>query len=63
MKLIKIIIGKLAKEFHALAWTLAGAITVLITLSGKTQVQGLQITVAALIIHLVGVLLRKDNKE
>jgi hypothetical protein len=63
MNLVKTIIRKLANEVHALAWTLAGAITVLITLSGKTQVQGLQITVAALVIHLIGVLLRKDNKE
>ncbi len=61
MKLVKTIIGKLAKEFHALAWTLAGAITVLITLSGKTQTQGLQITIAALVIHLIGVLIKKED--
>jgi hypothetical protein len=53
---------KLINEIHALAWTLAGAGTVLITLSGDTRVQGIWITVAALVIHLFGALIKKDSE-
>lgn len=52
---------KLLNETHALAWTLAGTGTVLITLSGQTRTYGLWISAAALAIHLVGVLLKKDD--
>jgi hypothetical protein len=56
MKSVKKIFTTLASELHALAWTLAGAVTVLITLSGATRIQGLWISAAALGIHLFGVL-------
>lgn len=52
---------KLLSEAHALAWTLAGTGTVLITLSGQTRTYGIWISVAALAVHLVGVLLKDDD--
>ena len=55
MKMLKRVLSALTSEFHALAWTLAGAGTVLITLSGQTRTQGFWITVAALGVHLLGV--------
>lgn len=56
MKILRRILNALTNEIHALAWTLAGAGTVLITLSGDTRTQGFWITVAALLVHLFGVL-------
>lgn len=53
----------LGTEFHALAWTLAGTGTVLITLSGDTRTQGIWISVAALVVHLVGSLWQAMKKE
>ena len=58
MILIKKIFSTIADELHALAWTLAGAVTVLITLSGETRKQGFWISVAALGIHLAGILFK-----
>lgn len=52
---------KLGNEIHALAWTLAGAGTVLITLSGDTRTQGIWITIAALAVHLLGAFIKKDE--
>ena len=56
MKILKRLFSALTSEVHALAWTLAGAGTVLITLSGETRTQGFWITIAALAVHLFGVL-------
>ena len=56
MKILKRVLVALTNEIHALAWTLAGAGTVLITLSGETRTQGFWITVAALVVHLLGAL-------
>jgi hypothetical protein len=64
MKYVKKLMSTLLSEFHALAWTLAGAVTVLITLSGATQQQGLWITLIALCVHLFGVTCKAFfNKE
>lgn len=67
MKILKRVLGALTNEIHALAWTLAGAGTVLITLSGETRTQGFWITVAALAVHLLGalwkVLTGKDGEK
>lgn len=52
---------KLMNETHALAWTLAGTGTVLITLSGQTRTYGIWISGIALAVHLIGVLLKKDD--
>jgi hypothetical protein len=62
LNLLKRITTKLVSEIHALAWTLAGAGTVLITLSGDTRTQGIWITIAALAIHLIGTLIKKDSE-
>lgn len=67
MKILRRALSVLTNEFHALAWTLAGAGTVLITLSGTTRVQGFWITVSALGVHLLGVLWKslteRDGEE
>lgn len=57
MKTVK----KIIAEFHSLAWTLAGAITVLITLSGETRTLGMWISIIALSVHLFGIAIKKDN--
>ena len=45
----------------ALSFTLGGTGLVLITLSGETLKWGIWITVASVIVHLVGVLLKEDE--
>ena len=52
---------KIAKEFHSLAWTLAGAVTVLITLSGDTRTMGVWISGMALTVHLLGIVFKKSE--
>jgi hypothetical protein len=54
-------VKKLINEMHALAWTLGGTGMVLITLSGQTLKWGIWITVASLVIHLAGALLKGDD--
>jgi hypothetical protein len=54
-------IKKLLNEIHALTWTLGGTGMVLITLSGNTRDLGIKITIASLIIHLFGVLIKKED--
>lgn len=58
---MKNIFKKLANEAHSLIWTVAGTALVLITLSGAIQTLALQISVAALVLHVAGVLLKKDE--
>lgn len=53
-------IKKLLSEIHALTWTLGGTGLVLITLSGATRDWGIKITIASLVVHLFGVLIKKD---
>jgi hypothetical protein len=45
---------KIVSEIHGLTWTLAGTGMVLITLSGSTRTLGIQITLAAIIVHVIG---------
>ncbi len=52
---------KIVNEFHSLAWTLAGAVTVLITLSGETRTMGIWISGIALLIHLAGIVIKKED--
>lgn len=52
---------KLLNEIHALTWTLGGTGMVLITLSGDTRKYGIWITIASIIIHLFGVLIKKEE--
>jgi hypothetical protein len=56
---MKSILKNLVAEFHSLAWTLAGAATVLITLSGQTKTIGIWISGVALVIHLSGIIFKK----
>jgi hypothetical protein len=48
-------IKRLLNEFSALGWTLGGTGLVLITLSGETMKWGIYISVASLVVHLMGV--------
>lgn len=52
---------KLIDEMHALAWTLGGTGMVLITLSGQTLKWGIWISIASLVTHLIGALLKQDD--
>jgi hypothetical protein len=52
---------KLVKEFHSLAWTLAGTGLVLITLSGDTRTLALWISGVTLVVHIFGVLISKED--
>ncbi len=52
---------KLINELHALAWTLGGTGMVLITLSGQTLKWGIWITVASLVVHLLGAMLKGEE--
>jgi|688.fasta_scaffold747298_2 hypothetical protein len=61
--MFKKFITKLTSEFHSLIWTAAGTLLVLITLSGDVQKLAIKISVAALILHLIGVLVKRDSNE
>ncbi len=61
--MLKNLLKKLTAEFHALIWTAAGTLLVLITLSGSVQKTAIQISVIALVLHLIGVLIRKDSED
>jgi hypothetical protein len=52
---------RIFNELHALAWTLSGGAIVIITLSGETRTYGLWLTVAAFAVHMIGVLIKKDE--
>jgi hypothetical protein len=54
-------VKKLIDEMHALAWTLGGTGMVLITLSGQTLKWGIWISIASLVTHLIGALLKQDD--
>lgn len=54
-------IKKFLNEIHALTWTLGGTGMVLITLSGNTRDLGIKITIASLVVHMVGVLIKKED--
>lgn len=54
---------KFVNEIHALAWTLGGSGVVLITLSGNTRTWGTWITLASFGVHMLGVMLKKDEKS
>ena len=52
---------KLRDELFALSFTLGGTGLVLITLSGATLTWGIWITVASVIAHLLGVLIKEEE--
>ena len=53
---------KLTKEIAALSFTLLASAITLLTLSGSVQRWALILTVAALLVHLGGVLIGKDDE-
>jgi len=57
---MKRILSKFMNEIHALIWTVAGTALVLITLSGAVQMLALQISAIAFVLHIFGVLIKKD---
>lgn len=54
---------KIIDEVYNQAWTIAGTILVLITLSGDIQTWGIWIGLITLAIHLLGVVIKKDESE
>lgn len=54
---------KLLDVLDGLNWTVAGTILVLITLSGPTKTQGIQIFVFALLLHLMIAMLKPSDDE
>ena len=53
---------KIVSEIHGLTWTLAGTGMVLITLSGSTRTLGIQITLAAIVVHMIGAFIGDKNE-
>ena len=56
---------KIIDEIYNQAWTIAGTILVLITLSGKIQTWGIWIGTITLVIHLAGAIIKRvtDDEE
>ncbi len=63
---IKLVIGavrRMGREMLYLGWTLAGTGLVLITLSSTTLKQGMYISIAGLVLHLLGTVLDYVDDE
>ena len=54
---------KLLDILDGLNWTVAGTILVLITLSGPTKSQGIQIFVFALLLHLLIAVIKPSDEQ
>lgn len=54
---------KLMAALYEQAWTIAGTILVLITLSGDIQTWGIKISVITLIIVLFGAMIKKEMDD
>ena len=54
---------KIIGELSSLGWTLAGTGLVLITLSGETQKWGIYMSIAALVIHIIGFAVSAGDDE
>lgn len=54
---------KVLDELHEQAWTIAGTILVLITLSGKIQTWGIWIGLITLSVHLTGAIIKRLNED
>ena len=54
---------KLIAALYEQAWTIAGTILVLITLSGDIQSWGIKISIATLVIVLFGAVIKKEMDE
>ena len=53
---------KLTKELAALSFTLLASAITLLTLSGSLQKWAMAMTISALVVHLGGVLIGKDDE-
>lgn len=53
---------KFLDVLNGLNWTVAGTVLVLITLSGPTKSQGIQIFVFALLLHLLIAIIKPSDK-
>jgi hypothetical protein len=60
---MKKFITKLIAALYEQAWTIAGTILVLITLSGDIQSWGIKISIATLVIVLFGAVIKKEMDE
>jgi len=56
-------LSKIIEEIYNQAWTIAGTVLVLITLSGDVQEWGIKISLITLGIHLLGVVVRKSKED
>jgi|688.fasta_scaffold92088_2 hypothetical protein len=54
---------KIIGELSSLGWTLAGTGLVLITLSGDTQKWGIYMSIAALVVHVIGFVTSAGDDE
>lgn len=54
---------RIIDEIYNQAWTIAGTILVLITLSGDIQTWGIWIGSITLVIHLIGSTLKRVNND
>lgn len=54
---------KLIAALYDQAWTIAGTILVLITLSGDIQTWGIKISIATLVIVLFGAVIKKEMDD
>jgi len=54
---------KWVNEIHSLVWTAVGTGLVLITLSGRTRSFGIWITGVGLLVHIIGVVLSKEDNS
>ena len=64
--IIKVVVGavrRMGREMLYLGWTLAGTGLVLITLSSTTLTQGIYISLAGLVLHLMGTVLDYVDDE
>lgn len=60
------VVKKILDEIYNQAWTIAGTILVLITLSGQIQTWGIWIGIITLTIHLAGTIIKRvtdDEKD
>jgi len=57
------VMKKIIDEIYNQAWTIAGTILVLITLSGDIQTWGIWIGSITLAIHLIGSIIKRVNSD
>lgn len=61
--MLKKFIAKLIAALYEQAWTIAGTVLVLITLSGDIQSWGIKISVITLAVVLLGAVIKKESED